>query len=262
MATIAYYPPAYIAPAAPSTRVSILIHAVPPLPPSLGPGVIVRTYTDAEVDEEGRQCNVEIGFAEMARGSGVYRSVEAHVALTRDLDLLRCAMATTGVGGAIGCGGCRHLQIEDIWEEFVEGIFGAAGAWADDEGVDIRFGFSSGWWGKGDGNDAGKYTGPNLLEPIRASISGTGWEIKLLHRSIGVNRIVDEVVVKFRHVRTMQWILPGLEPTGRKIILGMILSGGLHGGKVTSLRIYWDKWEAQEQLGPVESPIADVTAAT
>lgn len=120
MATIAYYPPAYIVPSTPSTRVSILIHAVAPLPPSLGPGVVVRKYTDDGEDEEGHRCDVGIGFAEMARGSGVYRSVEAQIAMTRDLDLLRFAMAATGVGSIIGCGGCRHLQIEEIWEEFVQ----------------------------------------------------------------------------------------------------------------------------------------------
>ena len=222
----------------------------------------MRTYTgaDDEEDEEGHQCNVGIGFAEMARGSGVYRSVEAQVALTRDLDLLRCAMSTTGAGGIIGCGSCRHLQMEDVWEEFAQGIFSAAGAWADDRDVDVRFGFPLGW-GRGGGNEAGKYTGPNLLEPIRASVSGTGWKIKLLHRTIGVNRIVDEIVVRFRHVRRMHWILPGLEPTDRKITLGMTLSGGLHGGKVTSLRIYWDKGEALEQLKPVENHLVTIADA-
>ena len=107
-----------------------------PPPPSLGSAVVVRTYAGDGVDGEGRGgYDVGIGFAEMARGSGVYRSVEAQLALTRDLDLLRCAMTAAGAGSVIGCGGCRHLQIEDIWDEFVQGIFGAGGAWADDKGV-------------------------------------------------------------------------------------------------------------------------------
>jgi len=252
-ATIAYYPPAYIAP--PMPQVSVLIHAVPPLPPSLGPGIVMRTYTNDKEDDDKPQCKVGIGFAEMARGSEVYRPVEARVALTRDLDFLRRAMAVAGVGSISGCQNWCGLQAEDIWEEFVQGIWGVGGAWRDDHDVYVQLGFELGGWGSVV-NEVDKHASTSLLlEAIRASVSGTEWRIKLLRRTMGVNRVVDEVVVKFRHVRRMQWILPDLEATGKEVILGMVLSGGFQAGRVVSLNVYWDTGEARRQVVPTEHDI-------
>lgn len=239
----------------------VLIHAVPPLPPSLGPGVVVRSYTD----DEGTARECRVGFAEMARGSGTYRSTAAQIAMARDLEVLQRA---TG-GGVLEQGA---LGVEDVWEEFVEGVWGRGGAWADDSDVDVQLGFSLGTWGErirrgpqpvrleegnedGDGDNWLGKTGPRILESIRDSIPGSGWRMKLLNRTVGVNRVVDEVAVRFRHVGRMEWILPGVEGTGKQVTVGMVLSGGFGAGRVISLRVYWDRSDVRRQVGDGSAPV-------
>lgn len=40
---------------------------------------------------------------------------------------------------------------------------------------------------------------------------------KLVSRTVGSDRVVDEVVVIFTHNKVMDWILPGVPPTGKKV---------------------------------------------
>ncbi|KAF8454463.1 hypothetical protein BDZ91DRAFT_747616 [Kalaharituber pfeilii] len=286
-ATIAYYPPAL--PTTPPARgVRVLVHLVPPLPSNWPPptsptagstnvaasGIIVRKYMDEEDGDGHGGCKV--GFAEMARGSGVYRRTSATVAYTRDLELLR----RVGVGGAvIGDGpsgtapalGTSALGTEDIWERFMDRLWGPSGTELVGRGVgigsvEVRFGFSLGGWedetGAGeDGNSlntASIATSGNEgheqqhiltpLDAIRLSLVDMNWKMKLLNRTVGVNRVVDEVVARFTHNKRMEWILPGVEGTGKKVVVGMVIAGGLCGGKVRSLRIYWDRGAVRRQV--------------
>jgi carboxymethylenebutenolidase len=41
-------------------------------------------------------------------------------------------------------------------------------------------------------------------------------EVKPLSRTVGQNRVVDELIVSFTHDREMRVFLPGVPPTGRK----------------------------------------------
>jgi carboxymethylenebutenolidase len=40
---------------------------------------------------------------------------------------------------------------------------------------------------------------------------------KLISRTVGSDRVVDEIVVSFTHDREVKWILPGVEPTNKKV---------------------------------------------
>jgi carboxymethylenebutenolidase len=41
-------------------------------------------------------------------------------------------------------------------------------------------------------------------------------EIVLVSRTIGLNRLVDELVYRFTHTIEMPWMLPGVPPTGKR----------------------------------------------
>ena len=41
-------------------------------------------------------------------------------------------------------------------------------------------------------------------------------EIVLVSRTIGLNRLVDDLVYRFTHTIEMPWMLPGVPPTGKR----------------------------------------------
>jgi carboxymethylenebutenolidase len=51
-------------------------------------------------------------------------------------------------------------------------------------------------------------------------------EVKPLSRTVGQNRVVDELIVSFTHDREMRVFLPGVPPTGRKVVLPHVVVMG------------------------------------
>ena len=43
-------------------------------------------------------------------------------------------------------------------------------------------------------------------------------QITLVSRTVGESRLVDELILSFTHDREMPAILPGIKPTGRKVV--------------------------------------------
>ncbi|KAH0613400.1 uncharacterized protein H6S33_009780, partial [Morchella sextelata] len=41
--------------------------------------------------------------------------------------------------------------------------------------------------------------------------------MKPISRTVGAERVVDELVATFRHDQVMDWMLPGVPPTGREV---------------------------------------------
>ena len=50
-----------------------------------------------------------------------------------------------------------------------------------------------------------------------AYFKSSGSSYDLISRTVGSDRVVDEVVVSFTHNKVMDWILPGVPPTGKKV---------------------------------------------
>src|ERR1044071_1151782 len=42
-------------------------------------------------------------------------------------------------------------------------------------------------------------------------------EMVPVSRTVGTERVVDEMVIRFTHTLQMDWVLPGVPPTGRRI---------------------------------------------
>ena len=83
-------------------------------------------------------------------------------------------------------------------------------------------------------------------------------------RTIGQGRIVDEMVFKFTHDILMDWMLPGVPPTGRRVEVPMLVVVQLDGGKIVCERIYWDQASVLVQLGlldPSGLPVAGIETA-
>lgn len=83
-------------------------------------------------------------------------------------------------------------------------------------------------------------------------------------RTIGVDRIVDEMVFEFTHTSKMDWMLPGVEPTGKHVRVALVVIVHFRDGKLAHEHIYWDQASVLAQLGLIDAanlPVAGVESA-
>jgi len=85
-----------------------------------------------------------------------------------------------------------------------------------------------------------------------------------ISRTVGQDTIVDEFVVGFTHTTEIDWLLPGIPPTGRTVEIPTVAIVRFEGGKVAHEHIYWDQASVLVQIGlldPEGLPVAGVDAA-
>ena len=80
----------------------------------------------------------------------------------------------------------------------------------------------------------------------------------------GPDRVVLELVVRFRHDAVLDRYFPGIAPTGKMVELATLLVVKFRGDKVCHEHIYWDQGSALKQIGVLETgdlPVAGPEAA-
>lgn len=85
-----------------------------------------------------------------------------------------------------------------------------------------------------------------------------------ISRTIGSDRVVDEMVFEFTHSIKMDWMLPGVEPTNRHVKVPLVVVVHLRDGKLAHEHIYWDQASVLAQLGLIDQetlPVAGVESA-
>ncbi len=83
-------------------------------------------------------------------------------------------------------------------------------------------------------------------------------------RTIGVDRVVDEMVFEFTHTIKMDWMLPGVAPTNKHVKVPLIVVVHFRNGKLAHEHIYWDQASVLAQLGLIDAktlPVAGVETA-
>ncbi len=89
-------------------------------------------------------------------------------------------------------------------------------------------------------------------------------EIVPVSRTVGHDRIVDELIYKFTHTIDMPWLLPGIPPTGKRAELAIVVVVQFQDGKIAHEHIYWDQASLLVQLGLIDGttlPAAGVEVA-
>ena len=89
-------------------------------------------------------------------------------------------------------------------------------------------------------------------------------EMTPVSRTIGDDQIVDEMVFKFTHTIPMDWMLPGIAPTGKRVEVPLVAIVRFRGGKLAYEHIYWDQASVLVQIGlidPAKLPVAGVESA-
>jgi carboxymethylenebutenolidase len=87
---------------------------------------------------------------------------------------------------------------------------------------------------------------------------------KHISRTIMGDRLVEETVACFTHDVEIDWLLPGVPPTGRYIEVPLVAIVQFRGGKVYNEHIYWDQASVLVQAGLLEAgklPVAGVESA-
>ena len=84
-------------------------------------------------------------------------------------------------------------------------------------------------------------------------------EMTPISRTIGTDQVVDEMVFTFTHTIRMDWMLPGLAPTGKRVEIALVAIVRFRDGKLAHEHIYWDQASVLVQLGvldPANLPVA------
>jgi len=68
-------------------------------------------------------------------------------------------------------------------------------------------------------------------------------------RTIGQGRVVDEMIMRFTHSIQMDWLLPGILPTGRRLEVPMVAIIQFEGDKIAHEHLYWDQASMLVQIG-------------
>jgi hypothetical protein len=90
--------------------------------------------------------------------------------------------------------------------------------------------------------------------PPRGDGNGTGngngtTQLRLLSRTVGTDRVVDELYLGVDHTREMPWLLPGTPPTHRRVEIVIVSVFHVRGDKVESEHVYWDQASVLAQTG-------------
>ena len=73
--------------------------------------------------------------------------------------------------------------------------------------------------------------------------------MKLISRTIGVDRIVDELFFSFKHTQEIPWMLPGIPPTNEMVEVALVCIVCVRGGKIAFESIFWDQASVLFQIG-------------
>src|SRR5437667_258132 len=89
-------------------------------------------------------------------------------------------------------------------------------------------------------------------------------EMTPVSRTVGEDQLVDEMLFKFTHTIPMDWMLPGVAPTGKRVEVPLVAIVRFREGKLAHEHIYWDQASVLVQIGLLDAsklPVAGVESA-
>ena len=87
-------------------------------------------------------------------------------------------------------------------------------------------------------------------------------KIKILSRTVGVDRVVDEMLCTFRHTCEIPWMLPGIPPTDKEVEVVLVSVVCIRGGKLYHEHIHWDQATVLVQIGLLDPKYVPSTFKT
>jgi carboxymethylenebutenolidase len=82
-----------------------------------------------------------------------------------------------------------------------------------------------------------------------------------ISQTIGADSLVEEAVHTFTHSLPMEWMIPGVPPTGRRVEVAVVGIIQFREGKVAQEHLYWDHASVLAQLGLLDEQKLPVLGA-
>ena len=85
-----------------------------------------------------------------------------------------------------------------------------------------------------------------------------------ISRTVGASSVVDEMLFCFTHTSAIDWMLPGVAPTGRRVEVALVAIVQFEGDKLVHEHLYWDQASVLVQVGLLDAsglPVAGVQSA-
>jgi carboxymethylenebutenolidase len=73
-------------------------------------------------------------------------------------------------------------------------------------------------------------------------------EIVPVSRTIGQGQVVDELIIRFTHSIRMDWLLPGIPPSGKRVEIPFVAIIHFEADRIASEHLYWDQASVLVQL--------------
>jgi carboxymethylenebutenolidase len=86
-------------------------------------------------------------------------------------------------------------------------------------------------------------------------------EMVPVSRTVGQGRVVEEMIFRFTHDIRMDWMLPGIPPTGRRVEIPFLIVIQFDGNKMAHEHLYWDQASVLVQLGVLAPALLPVVGA-
>lgn len=176
---------------------------------------------------------VQPGFAE--HDLDEYDRLASELAWTRSLHVLR-----RGFG--------KDLDLEERWEEHQEGKFFSSdlSPTMDQYATHLTptVTYTPTLTGGIGTHSLRRFYEQHFLHSLPPSM-----HLRLISRTVGVDRIVDELYASFEHTHEIPWMLPGVPPTNRKVEIILVSIVSVKAGRLSSEHVYWDQASVLMQVG-------------
>jgi len=136
-------------------------------------------------------------------------------------------------------------ELEHLWSEHLDGEFGSKDVEATlatmvDDAYINHVPVSTGGHGKDE------------LRAFYRDVFIPSWpddlQMQPVNRVVGENQLVDELHVSFTHTKQMDWFVPGVSPTNRRVEVDFVVVVQFRDDRIACERIYWDHATVLRQL--------------
>lgn len=86
-------------------------------------------------------------------------------------------------------------------------------------------------------------------------------KFETISRTYSNERLIDELIISFTHTTKIDWMLPAVEPTGKRVEVVFVVIVGIEGDKVSYEHILWDQANVLVQIGLLDPTGLPVTGA-
>ena len=89
-------------------------------------------------------------------------------------------------------------------------------------------------------------------------------KITQISRTIGKDQVVDELLLRFTHDKEIDYMLPGISPTGKYVEIPHVVVMKFENNKIAHEHVYWDQASVLVQIGLLNNegiPISGIEQA-